>query len=153
MYQNHKKIYNVLNYLELSKHLLFKYKNEVKNENEKKENENEIKAITYLLPITYKLIHLNIINLSINSQNIFEFKKEKEYNDFMNNIENIYKQGSLTLLLSRLLILKGFLSVLFLSKFIMFFLFICKSLFLFFMFECSLEKYLLSLIFGKGFFS
>ena len=46
MYQNHKKIYNVLNYLELSKHLLFKYKNEVKNENEKKENENENKAIT-----------------------------------------------------------------------------------------------------------
>ena len=88
--------------LELSKHLLFKYKNEAKNENEKKEkeneNENENKAITYLLPITYKLIHLNLINLSINSQNIFEFKKEKEYNDFMNNIENIYKQVIATIL-------------------------------------------------------
>ena len=84
--------------LELSKHLLFKYKDEAKNDNENEKKENENEAITYLLPITYKLIYLNIINLSINSQNIFEFKKEKEYNDFMNNIENIYKQVIATIL-------------------------------------------------------
>lgn len=73
----------------LSKPLLYKYKKNLNNiENQEQKNIN-----TYLLPMTYKLIILNIMNLSLNSENKFELKKEKnDYDSFLNNIEDIYKQ-------------------------------------------------------------
>ena len=88
------KLFNTIQLpLLLSKHLLFKNKNKaIKEENgEKKEDQKNIN--TYLLPFTYKIIILNIQNLSLNSQNKFELKKEKnDYDSFIKNIEDIYKQ-------------------------------------------------------------
>ena len=66
--------------------------------NEEKEEEiienNEYFIInTYLRPFSYKLIGLNIMNLSLNSNNKFELKKEKKYYDkFLKNIEDSYKE-------------------------------------------------------------
>jgi hypothetical protein len=88
------KLLNTIEYpLLLSKHLLVKYKNKDKDNDKEKEKDE------YLLPFTYQLIILNIINLSLNSENLFEFKKEKkDYDELMNNIDNIYKQVIETLL-------------------------------------------------------
>ena len=101
--KDHKnKLFNTIKYpLLLSKHLLCKYKNkENDNKNSEDKDKNEIKINNeYLLPITYQLIILNIMNLSMNSQSIFEFKKnKKEYDELMDNIDNIYKQIIETLL-------------------------------------------------------
>ena len=87
------KLFNTIQLpLLLSKHLLFKYKNNVKKE-ENGENKEQKNINTYLLPITYKLIILNIMNLSLNSENKFELKKEKnDYDVLIKNIEDIYKQ-------------------------------------------------------------
>ena len=105
----------------LSKHLLIRYKNNLNNDKEdkkgeekekeekkeeEKQNENkEINAIKnkdnkniiqmnpFLLPITYKLILFNIINLSFNSSNAFELKKDrKNFTLFKSNIDNLYNQ-------------------------------------------------------------
>ena len=77
----------------LSQHLLIKNK---KGNTDNKENEDNPEIINkniFLLPITYKLIFLNIVNLSINSSNIFELKKEKNpFNTLVNNVQNIYSQ-------------------------------------------------------------
>ena len=77
----------------LSQHLLIKNK---KGNTDNKENEDNPEIINkniFLLPITYKLIFLNIVNLSINSANIFELKKEKNpFNTLVNNVQNIYSQ-------------------------------------------------------------
>ena len=94
----------------LSKHLLLKHKNienkEEQNNNNKDKEENIIQdkdikineMNIYLLPMTYKLILCNIMNLSINSSNKFELKKEKQYYDiFVNNIEKIYSQIIVTI--------------------------------------------------------
>ena len=92
------KLFNTITLpLLLSKHLLFKYNNKIKEEKKEEKDENKeqnnININTYLLPITYKLIILNISNLSLNSENKFELKKEKkDYDTFLSNIENIYKQ-------------------------------------------------------------
>ena len=81
-----KLINNIQLPLSLSKHLLIKY--EQKDNNEEKKFFNP-----YLLPITYNLILLNIMNLSLNSENKFELTKDKtNYNSFIKNIEDIYKQ-------------------------------------------------------------
>ena len=88
----------------LSYHLLLKNKSNKynKNENNDKEKDNETNnkdnkdtdiINIFLLPITYKLIISNILNLSVNSSNIFQLKKEKnDYDMLINNIDNIYKQ-------------------------------------------------------------
>ena len=94
-----KLINNIKLPLSLSAHLLIKYEQK-ENNNENKEENKFINP--YLLPITYKLILLNIMNLCLNSENKFELKKGKnDYDSFINNIEAIYKQilGEITKLL------------------------------------------------------
>ena len=91
----------------LSKNLLIRYKivldndKEKEKENEKneindtknKDNNSIIQMNPFLLPITYKLIIFNIINLSFNSSNVFELKKDrKNFTLFKSNINNLYKQ-------------------------------------------------------------
>jgi hypothetical protein len=77
----------------LSQHLLIKNKKSNNDNKEKEENTDIINKNILLLPITYKLIYLNIINLSINSSNIFELKKEEnQFKTFVNNVQNIYSQ-------------------------------------------------------------
>lgn len=87
----------------LSKHLLITHKKDLIND---KENENNIINDTknknnntiiqfnqFLLPITYKIIIFNIINLSFNSSSSFELKKDrKNFTLFKSNIDNIYEQ-------------------------------------------------------------
>ena len=88
----------------LSNHLLIKYKKDLDN-NKVKEKQNEINDAKnkdnnaliqlnpFLLPITYKIIIFNIINLSFNSSNSFELKKDrKNFTLFKSNIDNLYKQ-------------------------------------------------------------
>ena len=77
----------------LSQHLLIKNK-KVNNDNkENEENPEIISKNIFLLPLTYQLIYLNIVNISINSSNIFELKKEKNpFNTLVNNVQNIYSQ-------------------------------------------------------------
>ena len=84
--------------LNLSKFLLIDYK----NENEK--NDNEENLYKFLLPFIYKLIVLNIINLSFNKNNTFELEKGTNYYQLIiNNVENIYKRilESINLLLKQ----------------------------------------------------
>ena len=77
----------------LSQHLLIKNKKGNNDNKEDEENNDIISKNILLLPITYKLIFLNIVNLSINSSNIFELKNEiDKYNTLVNNIENIHSQ-------------------------------------------------------------
>ena len=81
--------------LNLSQFLLVKHK----NINNTDENTN-----IFLLPFIYKLIILNIINLSFNKSNKFQLKKEQNHFDaIINNVENIYKQifESINLLLKQ----------------------------------------------------
>ena len=94
-------LYNTIQLpLLLSSHLLLKNKNNPNDNNKNKDNgnkEEEEKIIenTYLLPITYQIILLNIMNLSLNSNNKFEFKKvkpKKDFDSFMKNIEDLYKE-------------------------------------------------------------
>ena len=90
------KLFNTIKLpLLLSSHLLIRYKNKNNDEDKIVENKEEDNKIinTYLLPITYKLIIFNIMNLSLNPQYKFEFKKgKKDYESFINNIEILYKQ-------------------------------------------------------------
>ena len=70
--------------LNLSKLLLIQY-----NDNN---NNNQEMANKFLLPFIYRLILLNIINLSFNKNNSFELKKESNSFDLIiKNVENIYK--------------------------------------------------------------
>ena len=81
--------------LNLSQFLLIKHK--IMNNTD--ENMND-----FLIPFTYKLIILNIINFSFNKNNKFELKKESNHFDaIINNVENIYKQifESINLLLKQ----------------------------------------------------
>ena len=58
------------------------------------DNNNNIQEISnkFLLPFIYRLILLNIINLSFNKNNSFELKKESNSFDLIiKNVENIYK--------------------------------------------------------------
>ena len=87
------KLFNTIKLpLLLSSHLLIKYKNNDDKILENKEKDHMI-INTYLLPLSYKLIILNIMNLSLNPQYKFEFRKgKKDYETFINNIETLYKQ-------------------------------------------------------------
>ena len=94
-------LYNTIQLpLLLSSHLLTKNKNKFNDNSKNKENENKdekekIIENTYLLPITYQIILLNIMNLSLNANNKFEFKKakpKKDFDSFMKNIEDLYKE-------------------------------------------------------------
>ena len=76
-------------------------KNEIEEEKEEKiekkeemvEKDEYFILNTYLRPFSYKLILLNIMNLSFNSNNKFELKKEKKlYENFLKNIEDSYKE-------------------------------------------------------------
>ena len=70
--------------LNLSKLLLIQH-----NDNN---NNNQEMANKFLLPFIYRLILLNIINLSFNKNNSFELKKESNSFDLIiKNVENIYK--------------------------------------------------------------
>ena len=70
--------------LNLSKLLLIQH-------NDNNNNSQEI-ANKFLLPFIYRLILLNIINLSFNKNNSFELKKESNSFDLIiKNVENIYK--------------------------------------------------------------
>ena len=70
--------------LNLSKLLLIQH-----NDNN---NNNQEMANKFLLPFIYRLILLNIINLSFNKNNGFELKKESNSFDLIiKNVENIYK--------------------------------------------------------------
>ena len=70
--------------LNLSKLLLIQH-NDNNNNNQEMENK-------FLLPFIYRLILLNIINLSFNKNNSFELKKESNSFDLIiKNVENIYK--------------------------------------------------------------
>ena len=90
------KIFNNISLpLNLSQFLLIKHK--IMNNTD--ENTND-----FLIPFTYKLIILNIINFSFNKNNKFELKKESNHFDaIINNVENIYKQifESINLLLKQ----------------------------------------------------
>ena len=69
----------------LSKYFLIHHKDN-KNINEEK------KINAFLLPFIYRLIILNIINLSFNKNNSFELKKESNtFSLIINNIETLYK--------------------------------------------------------------
>ena len=56
-------------------------------------NDNEEKKLNrFMLPFIYRLIVLNIINLSFNRNNSFELKRESNiFSLIINNVENIYK--------------------------------------------------------------
>ena len=70
--------------LNLSKLLLIQH-------NDNNNNSQEI-SNKFLLPFIYRLILLNIINLSFNKNNSFELKKESNSFDLIiKNVENIYK--------------------------------------------------------------
>ena len=70
--------------LNLSKLLLIQH-----NDNN---NNNQEMANKFLLPFIYRLILLNIINLSFNKNNSFELKKDSNSFDLIiKNVENIYK--------------------------------------------------------------
>ena len=90
------KLFNTIKLpLLLSSYLLIKPKNKINNENNIVGNKEEDSLILneYLLPMIYKLIFLNIMNLSFNPQYKFELKKEKkDYETFITNIETLYKQ-------------------------------------------------------------
>ena len=96
--QKYKILNNIWLPLNLSRFLLIENKN--KNDND----ENEENLYEFLLPFVYKLIILNIINLSFNKSNNFELEKESNYYEFIiNNVEKIYKKilESITLLLKQ----------------------------------------------------
>ena len=69
----------------LSKYFLIHHKDNININEEKKIN-------AFLLPFIYRLIILNIINLSFNKNNSFELKKESNtFSLIINNIETLYK--------------------------------------------------------------
>ena len=69
----------------LSKYFLIHHKDNININEEKKIN-------AFLLPFIYRLIILNIINLSFNKNNSFELKKESNtFSLIINNIEILYK--------------------------------------------------------------
>ena len=81
---NNKLINSITMPLNLSKLLLIQH-------NDNNNNSQEI-SNKFLLPFIYRLILLNIINLSFNKNNSFELKKESNSFDLIiKNVENIYK--------------------------------------------------------------
>jgi hypothetical protein len=59
----------------------------------KPNSNNIIKDYPFLLPFTYKLIILNILNLSFDKNNKFQLiKEENDFDLIINNVENIYRQ-------------------------------------------------------------
>ena len=69
----------------LSKYFLIYHKDNMNINEEKKLN-------AFFMPFIYRLIVLNIINLSFKENNSFELKKESNnFTSIINNIENLYK--------------------------------------------------------------